>query len=164
MRINESGQYQPGYCKLCSVADPRMQDELDKRVGHRKANGDYAYSAKAINEWLVGQGTVSVARRTIYNHRRHVEHPQDRLVNAIAKRAREHGVQPAQTSHEEFLSSLVSLGQQRITDNPEEVTIDHALKAAKIQADKEKKGNTQNVLVQLFTNGGDTIEGEAREV
>lgn len=165
--MNKGGHGQPGYCMLCALNDPIMQDELDRRAGLKDENGRNAYSWKKLNEWMESKGMKTVARGTIDKHRKHVEHPRDRVVNAIAKRTMEHGVQPAQASHEEFLASLVSIGQQRISENPEEVTIDQALKAAQIQAQREKKGSTHNILVQLFTSGPDEatiIEGEATEV
>ena len=164
--VSPAGAGKPGYCVLCSVRDPVLQDELDKRFNARNGNGGNAYSWTKLNEWMESKGIKIVARATIDKHRKHVLHPQDRVVNAIARRTSEHGVQPAATSHEDFLASLVSIGAMRISENPEDVTIDQALKAANIQVQREKKGQTNVVLVNLFTApppDGDIIEGEVRE-
>ena len=147
-------------CKLCSFGDFELQDEFDKRAQD--------YSPRALHEWLTSKGSdVTFANRTLYAHRKHIMHPQDRIVSAVEKRRMDHGVQPAKASHEEFLESLVSLGAAKIAEDPDAVTVDQALKAAKIQVDREKKGQTTNVLVQLFTEGAGeptVIEGEVREI
>lgn len=166
-KYSRAGANRAGYCKLCSFDNPIDQDEFDKRTGLKKSNGKHKYSSTDLNNWLTDHELSVVDPRTIYNHREHVEHPRDRVVNAIAKRRAERGVQPASSSHEEFLQSLVAIGQDRIAANPEDVTIDQALKAAQLQVQREKKGQTQNVLVQIFTQGSeepDVIEGEVTEV
>ena len=156
-----------GYCKLCSFEDPRVQDAFDKRCGLRKGKG-YAYSPAALNEWLKEKGIdVRATRNTIYNHRIHVMHPKDRMVTAVQKRTIDHGTLPARVSNDEFLSTVIALGQQRAVSDPNEVTIDQALKATQIKANTKDRSNAQAMLVQIFTSGGTEptiIEGEVKEV
>lgn len=145
----------------------KTQDEFDKRC--RALNGKRpAYSSTALNEYLVVRGLDAVARQTITNHRKHVQHPQDKLVTEVEQSQRRAIQSRPETSHDEFLQALVDIGARRIMENPEDVTVDQALKAAKIQVDKEKKGQSNNVLVQLFTTTSEpptvVVEGESQEV
>lgn len=159
-RLLTSGQKQPGYCKLCSFSDPKLQDEFDRRV--------LDYSPAELNKWLTSHAdTHAVDRKTIYNHREHVRSPKDRIVNAVARRQAEHGTLPARVSEGAFLDAVIALGQARAMADPESVTIDHALKATQIKAQSKSKGNAHQVLIQLFTgrmpDGLNVVEGEYEE-
>lgn len=152
---------------LCDIDDLQLQDEFDKRAALKNENGRNTYSWTKLNDYLEAKGHKRVSRPTIDKHRDHVAHPKDRIVSAIEKRRASGGVQKANVSHDKFLESLVGLGYQKIQDDPDSVTVDQALKAAQIQANREKKGQTQNVLVQLFTGGAEpatVVEGEVKEV
>lgn len=166
--VRLTGYGNPGYCKLCSFEDPKLQDEFDRRCG-KKTGDRYDYTPKALNEWLA-ENTLDVqaSRPTVYAHREHVKHPKDRLVSAVKKREMEHGSVPANVSEEQFLSTLIALGQKKAAENPDEVTIDQALKATQIKQNSKDKGNAQAVLVNIFTGGAPAeptiIEGEVKEV
>jgi hypothetical protein len=167
-KLSRSGHGTPGYCKLCSFTDPRDQDEFDRRTGI-KENDKYVYTPVALNDWMKTKGIGSATRQTIYEHRKHVMHPKDRIVSVVKKHTLEHGVQPAQVSESQFLDSLISIGQQRISANPDEVTIDQALKATQIKLGSGKRGDASAVLVNIFTSGAPVeartiIEGESREI
>lgn len=171
--IVKSGYGQQGYCKLCSFSDPKLQDDFDRRTGKLKPGkqvGDdkaYEYSPPMLNEWLEERGIKPVDRATVYRHRKHVMHPKDRLVNAVQKRERDHGTVPANVTEDTFLQSIVAVGAKKVAENPEEVTIDQALKAAQIRSNMQKKGTDINVLVNVMTSGDPqdvVIEGEATEV
>jgi hypothetical protein len=69
------------------------------------------------------------------------------------------------------------LGMRKAIENPEEVTVDHALKAASILQAAEKKGDNILVvlakavmaeppddIVGLISQGADVVEGEYEEV
>jgi len=166
-KITKSGFGTPGYCKLCSITDPQIQDALDKRVGS-KADGRYNYSPAKLNDWCAERGIETSNRQTYYNHREHVAHPKDRMVTAIAKREAEHGVQPQQVDENQFLDSLIAMGQRKIEADPDSVSIGDALKAVSIKKSSGKMGNAQAVLVQIMT-GGPTeptivVEGEVQEI
>lgn len=155
-----------GYCKLCSITDVSIQDDLDKRTGKRKENGTYVYPVSKLNKWMEEHGIAPVAKETIRNHRKHVMHPKDRMVSAVAKRTMERGVQPQQVSEDQFLSSLINLGSQKVQNDPDSVTIEQALKAVQIKKTGGKMGNAQAVLVSIFTGGPQeatiVVEGESK--
>jgi hypothetical protein len=157
-----------GYCKLCSIADPVLQDEYDKRVG--SMTGDkYDYTPARLNEWLENKGVeLRANRQTVYIHRDHVKHPKDKIVSAVKKREIEHGVQPQQVSEEAFLDSLITIGQRKIEADPDAVTIDQALKATQIKRQSGGATNAQAVLVQIMTGGPEEptveVEGEVRTI
>lgn len=160
-----AGSGHPGYCTLCSLKDLRAADSIDKRCRALKENGRNEFSYSEIRLHMSELGIKPVSRATIDKHRQHVRHPKERVVTAVQRSQSAAVATPAQVGHDEFLQSLVSLGAQRIAENPGEVTVDQALKAAQIQVQREKKGQTTNVLVQLFTQGPEVVvEGEAREV
>ena len=160
-KLLKAGAGKQGYCKLCSINDPRVQDDFDKRV--------LDYKPDELNAWLASriEGHKAVNRQTIYRHRKHVQHPQDKLVQATKKRDLEHGKQKPKTTDEEFLDAVVSLGYNNAMADPESVTIDHALKATQIKAQSKKQGQAHQTLVAIFTGQSsepDVIEGEVKEV
>ena len=162
-----AGYGKQGYCKLCSIEDPKMQDQFDRRTGAKKGKS-YEYTPADLNEWLAEKGLgIQASRPTVYEHRKHVMHPKDRLVQAVQKREIDHGSVPANVTDDEFTQTIIALGQRRALENPDEVTIDQALKATQIRQNRKDKGNAQAVLVNIFTGGpsGDpVIEGEVKEV
>lgn len=131
-----------------------MQDAYDKRIGS-KTNDKYDYSPAMLNEWVEKKGypDLKVNRQTVYQHREHVKHPNDRMVTAIAKREAEHGVQPQQVSADEFLDALILQGQRKVASDPDSITISDALKAVGIKKGAGKETRAQMVLVQLMTGG-----------
>jgi hypothetical protein len=165
--FSKQGYGNIGFCKLCSVIDPQLQDKLDARVGLKK-DDKYVYSASKINDFLVMQGAESVQKRTIYNHREHVAHPKDRMVSAVEKHEAEHGVQPQMVDEEKFLDTLIAIGQRKIEADPGAVSIADALKAVGIKKSAGKAGNAQAVLVQIMTGGPSeptvVVEGEVQEI
>jgi hypothetical protein len=166
-KTTRSGFGTVGYCKLCSITDPDLQDKLDKRVGQMK-DDKYVWAPKRLNEWMDQNELGSASRQVIYNHREHVKHPKDKMVTAVQKREIEHGVQPQQVNEDAFLDSLIAMGQRKIEADPDSVSIGDALKAVSIKKNSGKMGNAQNVLVQIMT-GGPTeptvvVEGEVTEL
>ena len=160
--VDNSGQGRSGYCVLCAMRDLPLRDEFDKRAALYTGTKN-TYSGRKLQGWLNDRGFKGPAPNTINKHREHVRNPADRFVTAVQKR--QENLPARQSSHEEFLQSIVSIGAERIAEHPEDVTIDQALKAANIQVQRDKKGQTVNVLVQLMTEGGgDVIEGEVQEL
>jgi len=158
VKLLKSGQGHQGYCKLCSFSDPKAQDEFDKRV--------LDYSPARLNEWLLGKGLKAVNRQTIYSHRDHVRAPQDRLVQATQRRALVHGAQKPRTTDDELLDTVIQLGYDNAVANPENVTVEQALKAVSIKKQSNVKGSAHQVLVAIMTGTympEDVVEGEVRE-
>ena len=162
-RFSKSGANNPGYCKLCSLSEPKLQDEFDRRV--------LDYTPRQLNTWLRErvENFKDISNPTIYKHREHVKHPKDRVVSVVEKRKREGNYLPQRTSEQQFLDSIITLGYDKAMNDPDSVTIDHALKATQIKSQAKQKGDAHNVLVQIFTGnvpslGGMVIEGEAVEL
>ncbi len=156
--VNPAGLGKPGYCTLCAINDD-LSHELDQQI---KAGR----KVPQINIWLEKVGIGAFTRQTIYKHKKHVFHPQDRLVNAVQRRQMK-GTLPATTTKGEFLDSIVAVAHQRVIDNPDEVTIEHGLRAEQIRLQaKASKTAGLNLLVAFMTRGApeDFIEGVATEV
>ena len=152
--VDNSGAGKQGYCKLCAMKDGLIQNQLDERTRMK-------WSPKQLNTWLETKvpGWVDVDRMTFYKHRKHVMHPQDRIVTAVQK-AEQRALQTVpESSPDAFLGALVSLGHQKAIDNPEEVTIDHALRAAStLKQSKDTGKSGLNVLIALFTGNSSRSE------
>lgn len=159
--ISNAGAGKPGYCKLCDLEDGGVQNQLDDRVRQK-------WSPKQLNTWLTRQipGWAGVSENTVYKHRNHVQHPQDKLVTAV-RRAEQRAVTVApRSSPDEFLDALVSIGMKKAVENPDDVTIDQALKAASIQKQAKAPANAGiNILIALMTgNAAPSVEGEYVDV
>lgn len=163
--VTNAGAGKPGYCKLCDFADGSIQNQFDDRV--RKG-----WTPRQLNDWLARQieGWYPASKMTVYKHRTHAQHPQDRLVTAV-KRTEQRALQTKPTSSpDEFLHSLVSVGQQRVIDSPDDVTIDHALRAAAELKKSKSQSDGLSALVALLTQRAapptviTVIEGQAEEV
>ncbi len=157
-KLLKAGAGRTGYCKLCSFEDHKLQDEFDARVLDN--------IPKKLNEWLVKHGQKPVNRATIYNHREHVKHPQDKFIDARTRRDIVHGKQPRRTSESEFLDAVIALGHENALLDPGAVTVDQALKATQIKQAAKAKGDAHQTLVAIFTGNYDpsVIEGEVKEL
>ena len=175
VKLLKAGQGKQGYCKLCSLSDPVLQDEFDKRVRMLKPGRDakhmrgWVYTPEQLNEYLGDriEGFKPVNRQTIYSHRKHVMHPQDKLVTAVKKHDLEHSKGRPQTSDQEFLDAVISLGYANAIADPDRVSVDHALKATQIKSQSKDRGSAHQTLVAIFTGGSkppDIIEGDVTEV
>lgn len=160
-KLLKAGAGRPGYCKLCSFDDPKLQDEFDKRV--------LDYTPRQLNDWMKTKivGHKPIARQTIYSHREHVKSPEDRVVQATKRRDLIHGKQPQRTSESEFLDAVIALGHENALMDPEAVTVDQALKATQIKQAAKAKGDAHQTLIAIFTGNyapESVIEGEVKEV
>ena len=160
-KIIKAGYGHQGYCKLCSFADPKIQDEFDKRV--------LVYSPAKLNDWMKTKVVdhKKINRQTIYAHRKHVQAPEERVVQAAERRNKMHGTQPMTSSNGEFIDAVISLGHQNAMLDPDSVTIDQALKAVQIKNQTSKKGSAELTLIAIMTNhykdGEIIVEGEIIE-
>lgn len=121
-----------GYCKVCRSSLVR---EINKRL---KRDDTYP----SIVEWCATHD-FKVTRQKLADHKAHITDPKETLVDHARRNpAIKNGV-----SNDEFLQAIVDIATQRISVNPDEVTLGHALKAAQIR-ETRKQGQT-NVLVQI---------------
>ncbi len=160
--ISYAGWGHQGFCGPCSFYDPTIQKEVDSRIP--------TWSPEKLNDWLETRELPTFNRQTWYKHRRHVMHPKDRVVTAVVKRELLHGTNPQTVSEDAFLDALVAIGNRKATENPDEVTIDHALRAVQIkQAAKSAGTGGMSILIAVLTDRTSApqmsvIEGEVREV
>lgn len=121
-----------GYCKICSSPYAAAVNKLI-------VDGKNAADAQRAVEPL----GLTFTRHTFYKHKDdHVTHP---LITAVARAKRQPLVVPK--SNAGALEMIRELGMRKAIENPDEVTVDHALKAASILQQSEKKGD--NILVVL---------------
>lgn len=127
------------------------------------------WNARQVKDWLAANYGVTFSRQTFYTHKdEHMTRPEDRLVSAVEKQRATGVMLPRVSSNEQYLEAIRDIGYQRAVENPEEVTIDHGLKAAQILAGQKRGGGDITILLAKVFTGGDApgvvIEGEAREV
>lgn len=164
--ISTKGYGKPGWCALCSLSD-EFRKPLTRLFREDQ-------KAPAINEWLTRNVGKPFDRRVIYNHREHVRHPRDRVVNAV-QRQQAKGTLPASVTEEEYMDAVLAAAMQRVIDDPESVTIDQGIKVATAKAAaKASRGGAQVTLQIALTRplegtpalliGDGSIEGDYSEV
>ena len=143
-----------GHCKIC--ASPYAV-AVNKLLSEGKNSTEVT---KAMEPF-----PISFTRKTLGEHKKHITSPLQTLVEkAQAKPV----IKP--TSNRAVLEAIRDLGMQRAMDNPGEVTIDHALKAAAELQKAETKGETVQILLakvvmqELAPDVKGYIEGEYKEL
>lgn len=134
-----------GYCKIC--ADPQAAGPLIKAARD-------GMNAKNAQE-LASTFGLSFNRQTWYTHLEHAKTTGQRLVQAAEKVRREGALTVRDIQKHDnttVLEAIRDLGMARALENPEDVTIDQALKAAQIlEQRKDKGGDSLNILVAFVT-------------
>lgn len=147
-----AGYGQPGYCKVCASS---LKAEINKRL---KRGETYP----AIMAWSKGKG-FSISKPTLVSHKKHITDPKTTFVASARKHPEIRGV-----THTEFLESVVNAAAAKIAETPDEVTIDHGLRAAQtLGAQKDRTGDALNALVLVLMGRSrpvEVIEGEYIEV
>lgn len=157
--VSRAGFGKQGYCRLCSFQDLKQLNDKIKA----------GWNARQVKDWLVANYGVTFSRQTFYTHKdEHMTRPEDRIVSAVEKAQRKELMLPRVSSNEQYLEAIRDIGYQRAVENPEEVTIDHGLKAAQILASQKRGGGDITILLAKVFTGGESpeviIEGEAREL
>lgn len=147
-----TGQGKPGYCKIC---DSPYADAVNKLVAQEKNEAETKRAIQVIDPEFTWN------RQTFYSHKKHITHP---LVTH-AENARKHPV-VAPKSTRGVLEAIRDIGMQRALDNPEEVTVDHALRAAAELNRTENKTDSALVILMKAISGqaAEVIEGEFTEL
>lgn len=110
------------------------------------------WTPRQLNQWLTEHDLPNYNRQTFYSHRQHILHPKDRMVSAVAKHAADIGTQPAKVTDEQFLDAVVAAGAKKVADNPDDVTIDHAIRAVQVKAASKAAGKDAiYILIQKLT-------------
>ena len=157
--ISRAGFGKTGFCKLCNFVDARLLNDKIKA----------GWNSRQCQEWLRTQYNVTVNLQTFYTHKNeHLTRPEDRLVTAVQKTRAGNQMLPRVSSNEQYLETIRDIGYKRAIDNPDEVTIDHGLKAASILASRPRGGGDVVILLAKIMTGGDrpyeVIEGTVTEV
>jgi len=124
------GAGKPGYCKLC--AHPNLP-EINKQI---KAG----LNAAQLNAYCNERWGLTAARQTWYTHiKQHATHPADKVV-AVSKLPRPNGELIRQTTDEEFTQAVIDIGMRKAIEDPDSISIDHALKAVQIRSSAKSSG------------------------
>lgn len=149
-----AGESKPGYCMICAWAGVKVLNVLLN-------NGSTIPAALA---YARGQG-FGCSRRTMASHKPHALTPENAVIQLAEQGRRALTIRKSSTVG--FLEALRDIGYSRAIDEPDRVSLDHALKAASIlEGRKDRQGDQINILVALTVGRRPSIviEGEAREV
>lgn len=116
-----------------------------------------SYSAALDRAEEVG---LKFAKATFYNHKSHATSP----LLTDADKARKNPVAPQ--SNRAVLEAIRDMGMKRALENPDSVTVNQALRAASILAEKESKKDSILVVLAKALQGEapELIEGEFSDV
>jgi len=155
------GQGKPGYCKVC---DSKAAEFLNAKVA---ADPKGFNAAKAQEFALELVPDLTFTRQTWYEHVKHITHP---LITHAKKAQESPAIQPK--TNQGVLEMIRDIGMKRAMENPDEVTVDHAIKAA--TALEAKKLGSDNVIILLAKfmsqqkpeelTTGEVIQGNWREL
>lgn len=152
-----TGQGKPGFCKICVHPAAQFLNARVERDGKDVFN---AAKASAFAKEL--DPNLKFARQTWYAHLEHITHP---LVTA-ADGARSKPVIVPKTNVG-GLEMIRDIGLTRAAEHPEEVTIDHGLKAM-AELNKQQRGTDDVIVVFAKVMSGeispDEIVGEWKEL
>jgi hypothetical protein len=152
-----AGYGQSGYCKVCA-------SELKAEINKRLKRGE---TYPAIMAWAKSKG-FPISKPTLIKHKQHITDPKTTFVEEARKRP-----EIKRVTHTEFLQSVVDTAAAKVAESPDEVTLDHGLRAAQaLGAQKDRTSDAINVLVLALTGNlrpqistqDDVIEGDYRVV
>jgi hypothetical protein len=140
-----------GFCSLCK--HPKVL-ALNNAINAGKG---YTICLREMEE----EFGMTFAKRTFLKHKEHITAP---LLTEAEKARKMSLVGPR--NNRAILEAIRDIGMQRALENPEEVKIDHALRAAKILQDAEGKQETVLVLLAKAVQGPvpEIIEAEYKEL
>lgn len=138
----------PGACKICEWEGSAF---LNRKYA-ADTEGFNAAKAAAFAKTLDPEFTFN--RQTWYAHVTHITHP---IVSAVKKASQNPIVVPKTNTG--VLEAIRDLGIRRAVENPEEVTVDHALRAASEL--NRKQSGTDNVLIVFAKVLSGEVQAEA---
>lgn len=157
-----------GFCSIC--ASPNA---IEYVAGARKG-----WNAKQFNEAAEANGE-SWNRQTWYSHLRHAKSGEQHLIQAAEKVRRQGALTVGdikKSSNAQLLEAIRDIGMAKALANPDDVTIDQALKAVQIMEGRKEKGSDALNILIAFTTGAqlptviversqpEIIEGTAEEI
>jgi hypothetical protein len=129
------GQGKPGFCKICVFPGAQFLNARYERDGKDAFN-----AARALEFAKTLDPTFTFTRSTWYEHVKHITHP---LVTAADAARNSPVVVPKTTIG--GLEMVRDVALARAAEHPEEITIDHGLKA--MAELNKKQAGTDNVLI-----------------
>ena len=130
-----AGRGKPGFCKIC--VHPASQF-LNARV--EREGKDVFNAARAAELAQTIDPDFKFNRQTWYSHLEHITHP---LVTAAENAKKSPVVVPKTNTG--VLEAIRDIGMKNAVEHPEDITVDHALKAA-AELNKRQTG-TDDVIV-----------------
>mgnify|MGYP000158753089 CR=1 FL=1 len=149
-----AGEGQPGYCKLCAW---EHSPELDKGIRA-------GWNAAQAGEWAK-KYAFSFNRQSFYKHKVHALTPEQRVVQIAETKKKALDIKRG--SNTNFLEAIRDIGYSKAIEDPDQISIDHALKAvALLEGRKDKSSDQLAILISVVTGQQPptvVIEGEAVE-
>lgn len=154
--VSRKGWGRPGYCRLCAW---EHEPELNRHLKNGK-------NAAECARWALDKYGFTFNRQTLYSHRGHITAPEDKVV-AYAERKRAEVPAIRNATNKQFLEAVRDIGYTQAVNDPESVSLEHALKAAALlEQSKVKTGDITLIFAQVVTGHSPdvVVEGEAREI
>lgn len=152
-----TGQGKPGFCKICVHPGAQFLNKKVAQLGRDEFN-----AAKARSFAIELDPEFKFTRQTWYSHLEHITHP---LVTA-ADAARSKPVVVPKTNIG-GLEMIRDIALTRAAEHPEEVTVDHGLKALS-ELNRQQRGTDDVLIVFAKVISGDqpaeVIVGEWHEI
>lgn len=138
-----------GYCSICRQPKVKVVNEVIA------AGGSWTAALERAND-----AGFNFSKATFFKHKAHAESP----LITDAEKARSRPIVPK--NNRAVLEAIRDLGMQKALENPESVTVNQALRAASILAEKESRQDHILVVLakKLQQGGSDVIEGEYTEL
>lgn len=160
-----TGQGHRGYCRICDHPAAQFLNQKYE-ADPPDAKGKTGFNSAKAREFAATLD-LTFDRATWYSHVKHITHPLMSLVKA----AQENPIVVPKTN-QGVLEAIRDLGMKRAIENPEEVTIDHAIRAADILEGKKLGSETVIAVIARFMAaakpeeivGEDIIVGRWREL
>lgn len=151
-----AGRGKSGFCSLCIHTNV---DEINKKIRE-------GLNAGQMSRWAKERFGLEVHRTTWYSHKPHALSPEQRVIQAAKQQTQALAIKRG--SNTGFLEAVRDIGLAKAIDNPEQVSIDHALKAVSIlEGRKDKTGDSLNVLINIAVGqmpSYEVIEGTSKEI
>jgi hypothetical protein len=159
-----AGYGKAGYCAIC--ASPNAAEYIKgARSGGKSGRG---WNSAEFNVHAETNGE-HWSRQTYYSHRDHSQTAEMRVIQTsqALKESAGGGVAIKKSSNTELLEAIRDIGMAKALRSPDEVSIDHSLKAVSIlEGRKDKGSDSLNILVAFITGNPPpvVIEGVSRDV
>lgn len=150
------GQGKPGFCSVCAHTN----------VADINAKVREGLNAAQLSRWTEERFGFKVHRSTWYSHKPHALSPEQRVIQAAETQRQALAIKRG--SNTGFLEAVRDIGLAKAIDNPDQVSIDHALKAVSILENrKDRTGDSLNVLINIAVGqipAYEVVEGAFKEV